>query len=187
MKKILSAVFLSVTSAILFSCSQESLPVSENVPVQDAGKEFVTGKMNIKLSEELADLVEADLAKAGAVTKASSAELESLYQSMGIVSIGKLFNDDGGNFAGRHRKAGLNRWYEMGIIDPEFVTTDGAIFNQKVANGSYPLILSGITTQRKLSRVLNTPGLISSLNSKNISSLVRLRSGLSRNSGLNPI
>ena len=64
MKKILSAVFLSVTSAILFSCSQESLPVSENAPVQDTGKEFVTGKMNIKLSEELADLVEEDLAKA---------------------------------------------------------------------------------------------------------------------------
>ena len=122
MKKILSAVFLSVTSAILFSCSQESLPVSENVPVQDAGKEFVTGKMNIKLSEELADLVEADLAKAGAVTKASSAELESLYQSMGIVSIGKLFNDDGGNFAGRHRKAGLNRWYEI-TYDPSVPLT----------------------------------------------------------------
>ena len=74
------------------------------------------------MCQELADLVEADLAKAGAVTKASSAELESLYQSMGIVSIGKLFNDDGGNFAGRHRKAGLNRWYEI-TYDPSVPLT----------------------------------------------------------------
>lgn len=122
MKRNLLAILLSVASAILLSCSQEKLPETETGPVQDTGSGFVPGKMNIKLSGELADLVEADLEKEGAVTKASSAGLENLYRSIGIVSIEKLFDDDGGKFAAMHRKAGLNRWYRI-TYDPSVALT----------------------------------------------------------------
>lgn len=122
MKRNLLVILLSLASAILLSCSQEKLPETEIEPVTDTGEEFVPGEMNIKLNGELADLVEADLEKDGVVTKASSAGLESLYRSIGIVSIKKLFDDDGGKFAGIHRKAGLNRWYRI-TYDPSVALT----------------------------------------------------------------
>lgn len=41
----------------------------------------------------------------------------------------------------------LRSWYEKGIIDPEFVTTDGAIFKQKIAGGNIAY-LTGATWNR---------------------------------------
>lgn len=104
------------------ACTVENVPeqISENDITEDA-EEFVPGSMNVKLNGELADLVEADLKKGGAVTKATSSDLARLYSSLGIVSMERLFQD-GGEFEPRMRKEGLNRWYKI-IYDPSHAVT----------------------------------------------------------------
>ena len=73
---------------------------------------------------------------------ATSRLFESIFMAYGVNPAKWMLNDDNTLTFGWMRdeiKDGLtllNRWYELGIIDPEFVTTDGAIFNQKVASGS---------------------------------------------------
>lgn len=73
---------------------------------------------------------------------------EEIFSAFGVLPAKWMVNDDGTLTYGWMRDeikdglALLNRWYEMGIIDPEFVTTDGAIFNQKVANGSIVYLTS---------------------------------------------
>lgn len=75
--------------------------------------------------------------------KDASANLfASIFAAYGVLPSKWMVNDDGTITFGWMRdeiKDGLEllrRWYDMGIIDPEFVTTDNAIFKQKVAGGN---------------------------------------------------
>ena len=78
----------------------------------------------------------------------SSRLFEEIFSAFGVLPAKWMVNDDGTLTYGWMRDeikdglALLNSWYSMGIIDPEFVTTDAAIFNQKVANGSIVYLTS---------------------------------------------
>ncbi|MBR5063280.1 MAG: hypothetical protein IKX05_01050 [Bacteroidales bacterium] len=68
---------------------------------------FVAGEATVEFSEELAALVEQDLA-GGAATK--SASLDALLTDLNIESLERVF-PDAGEFEGRTRRAGLHRFY----------------------------------------------------------------------------
>ena len=119
--------FTFLCAFLMFSCTSEPVP-EQQIQTTEPVQEFVPGTMNIKFSEDMADLVAADLRSGGAVTKASSPEIEGLYSTLGIVSMERLFQD-GGEFEPRMRKAGLDRWYKVTYDQSVPVTKAAADFS----------------------------------------------------------
>ena len=72
--------------------------------------EAIPGKLSITFTEEMAELIEKDLAAGGAV-KTKSAALNSLVEELGIVSLERVF-PDAGEYEGRTRRSGLHRFYK---------------------------------------------------------------------------
>ena len=122
--------FTLLCAFMMFSCTSEPVP-EEQIHTPEPVQEFVPGTMNIKFSEDMADIVAADLRSSGIVTKASSPEIESLYGTLGIVSMERLFQD-GGEFEPRMRKAGLDRWYKV-TYDQSVPVTKAAVDFSSVA------------------------------------------------------
>ncbi len=117
---------LFVAFALVFSCEKSEL--ADNA-VADTGAVtekscFEAGVAEIYLSEELAEAVEADLASGGVVTRASSEGLSSLYSSLGIVSMERVF-PYAGEYEPRTRREGLHRLYRV-TFDPNVVATKAA-------------------------------------------------------------
>lgn len=78
---------------------------------------------------------------------------EEIFAAYGVLPAKWMVNDDGTLTYGWMRDeikdglALLNKWYNLGIIDPEFVTTDNAINKQKIAGGNVAY-LTGATWNR---------------------------------------
>lgn len=107
MKRVLTALSAAV---ILFGCAREevSQPVVEQEQSSSENDGYVQGEVIVKLSDELTELVEADLASGRVATK--SAGLNALVSDLGIKSMHRLF-PDAGEYEERTRREGLHKWY----------------------------------------------------------------------------
>ena len=112
MKKILfplAALFL-----LMLSCAKEPLTEEETSSEEISPKELtpaepaiVKGVREVLFSDEMIDLVEADLAKGSLATK--SMQLNEALTELGITGIERMF-PDAGEYEARHREAGLHKW-----------------------------------------------------------------------------
>ncbi len=109
MKHSIYAVLLAV---LLVACTNEELvKVAPQEPAVEAVADaaaYVPGEAYVYFSEEMTELIEADLA-AGAV-RTKSADLNAALDVLGISEMRRLF-PDAGEFEPRTRKEGLHRWY----------------------------------------------------------------------------
>ena len=115
MKKILFP--LVAISLLVLSCAKEPLAEEENTSEGLSPKELpaaepalVKGVREVLFSDEMIDLVEADLAKGSLATK--SMQLNEALTEMGITAIERIF-PYAGEFEARHREAGLHKWYRI--------------------------------------------------------------------------
>ncbi|MGN1045633.1 MAG: S8 family serine peptidase, partial [Candidatus Cryptobacteroides sp.] len=103
-----------VLALLVWGCAKDVPPaeIVESQEKTDEAKEssLLEGEANIYLSEEMADLVEADLGRGMLVTKSSG--LNSVLESLGASSMTRLF-PYAGEFEPRTRKEGLHRWYTV--------------------------------------------------------------------------
>lgn len=103
-----------VLALLVWGCAKDVPPaeIAESQEKTDEAKEscLLEGEANIYLSEEMADLVEADLVRGMLVTKSSG--LNSVLESLGASSMTRLF-PYAGEFEPRTRKEGLHRWYTV--------------------------------------------------------------------------
>jgi len=116
MKKYL---FIAALLPLLFACGkeQEVEVVEENSVEEEELVEqspFVRGAAKVQLSEELNDLVSAELANGKVITK--SLTLNDLVDQYGISSIRRLFGEDP-RYTGRLHREGLDRWYYITYND----------------------------------------------------------------------
>lgn len=113
MKHLLSGALFLICGFCAVSCTHEPVPAqNEQQGTAQSAEQYTAGVINIKLSEDLADKVEADLKSGGMVTKAASSGLSSLYRELGIMSMERLF-EYAGEYEPRTREAGLHRWYRV--------------------------------------------------------------------------
>lgn len=73
---------------------------------------YIPGKAEIKVSEELAGLIEAGVFDSSGKFETKSSEVNSSFSMIGVKSIERLFPDTG-RFEERRRKAGLHLWYTI--------------------------------------------------------------------------
>lgn len=104
---------LATAALTIAACSKETPALTqkpvENRSAADTGR-FVPGVSIVLFSEELTELIEADLAKGKVVTK--SMAMNSALDELGIQSITRLF-PHAGEFEPRTRRDGLHRWYKI--------------------------------------------------------------------------
>ena len=127
MKKILfplAALFL-----LMLSCAKEPLTEEETSSEEISPKELtpaepaiVKGVREVLFSDEMIDLVEADLAKGSLATK--SMQLNEALTELGITGIERMF-PDAGEYEARHREAGLHKWYRI-YYDEDVTATKAA-------------------------------------------------------------
>lgn len=106
---------LAVLAALsLIGCTREVLvqdaPVNEEQDFQSNQPAIVSGEFNVLFSDEMIELIEADLDEENLVTKSS--ELNSLTESLGVTSISRVF-PYAGKFEARTRAEGLHKWYKV--------------------------------------------------------------------------
>ena len=97
---------------ILCSCAQDiASPAADEpvVKVQDSPA-VVPGEVIVKFTDDMTELLEADLASGSVRTR--SGELNLLADELGIASMERVFSH-GGEFEERMRAAGLHRWYRV--------------------------------------------------------------------------
>lgn len=115
---------LFIALLFLVACAVEE-PVQEvDASEEAAASDYVEGVSYVHFTDEMTELVEADLAAGCVVTK--SMGLNSLVDELGITSIERLF-PDAGQYEGRTRRAGLHKWYK--------VSYDTSISATKAASG----------------------------------------------------
>lgn len=105
--------FLSLAVlALCVACSKESEGESQVVKysASEQVSEYVPGKAEIKVSEDLAELIEAGAFVSPGKFETKSAEVNSSFSMLGVKSIERLFPDTG-RFEERRRKEGLHLWY----------------------------------------------------------------------------
>lgn len=107
--------FLSLAAlALCVACSKEIEGGSQ--PEESAASEqvgaYIPGKAEIKVSEELAALIEAGAFVSPGKFETKSAEVNSSFSMLGVKSIERLFPDTG-RFEERRREAGLHLWYTI--------------------------------------------------------------------------
>ena len=142
--KYLFAAFLAVACTVQESVETQAPKRSEPV----VSTPFVAGEATVEFSEELAALVEQDLA-GGAATK--SASLDALLTDLNIESLERVF-PDAGEFEGRTRRAGLHRFYIVKFKDDVPVTKAAAFLE------SVPGIISATPSRKiKLRGEFNDP------------------------------
>lgn len=107
--------FLSLAAlALCVACSKEI--ESESQQAEPAASErvgaYIPGKAEIKVSEELAALIEAGAFVSPGKFETKSAEVNSSFSMLGVKRIERLFPDTG-RFEERRRKEGLHLWYTI--------------------------------------------------------------------------
>ena len=138
------AAILAVACTVQESVETQAPKRSEPV----VSTPFVAGVATVEFSEELAALVEQDLA-GGVATK--SASLDALLTDLNIESLERVF-PDAGEFEGRTRKAGLHRFYMVKFKDDVPVTKAAASLE------SVPGIISATPSRKiKLRGEFNDP------------------------------
>ncbi len=140
MKRCFSAFLLA---ALFISCENEGMmdvvteePQAEVCADAESGL-YVPGKAYVYLSEEMAELVEADLAMGAVQTK--SAGLNRTWEELEITSMRRLF-PHAGEYEERTRREGLHRWYVVTYSDGitrtkaenSFASLDGVDFIEPV-------------------------------------------------------
>lgn len=107
--------FLSIVALALCAGCSKSVE-NETPPVEPAMSEsvgaYIPGRAEIKVSEELAGLIEAGVFASSGKFETTSGEVNSAFAMMGVKSIERLFPDTG-RFEERRRKEGLHLWYTM--------------------------------------------------------------------------
>ncbi len=135
--------FYAVLAAALFvSCVNEELenvaPVESPSEVSAEGDDaYVTGEAYVYFNEDMADMIEADLASGAVRTK--SAELNTVLDELGITGMSRLF-PHAGEFEPRTRLEGLHRWYIVRYsndvprtrAEGSFLSLDGVEFVEPV-------------------------------------------------------
>lgn len=100
--------------ALCAGCSKEV--ESERQPAESAAAEqvgaYIPGKAEIKVSEELAELIESGGFVSPGKFETRSDEVNSAFSGIGIKSIERLFPDTG-VFEERRRREGLHLWYTI--------------------------------------------------------------------------
>lgn len=100
--------------ALCVACSKEV--ESESQQAEHAASErvgaYIPGKAEIKVSEELAALIEAGAFVSPGKFETKSAEVNSSFSMLGVKRIERLFPDTG-RFEERRRKEGLHLWYTI--------------------------------------------------------------------------
>jgi len=97
--------------SLICSCAQEIAPVQDDpvAEIEDSPA-IVSGEIIVKFTEDMAGMIEEDLAEGGVVTRSS--ELNILNGQLGISSIERVF-PHAGEFEERTRAEGLHRWYKV--------------------------------------------------------------------------
>lgn len=103
-----------MTLALCAGCSKSV--ETETQPVEPATSEsvgaYIPGKAEIKVSEELAGLIEAGVFASSGKFETKSGEVNSAFSMLGVKSIERLFPDTG-RFEERRRREGLHLWYTI--------------------------------------------------------------------------
>jgi len=104
-------LFALTSAIILASCvNEDDFQVQPPADTQETvvNSAYVAGRMYVKFSDEMLNLIENDLTDGDLVTR--SVGLNQSLESLGISSIERVFTI-GGEYEARQRKAGLHRWY----------------------------------------------------------------------------
>jgi len=141
--KYFAAAFLAVACTVQDPTDTQAPTDSEPVSSKE-----VSPKVYIQFSEDMADLVEADLA-AGVPTK--SAGLNTAMDQLGIESLERVF-PDAGVYEARSRKAGLHRFYTA-VLKEKTPATKAAQSLEEV-----PGIVSAHPGRRFRLRAYSEPG-----------------------------
>ncbi len=119
MKKI-SGLFLAI---LAISCAVENLETQVDLEQTEQALSYVgdyeEGKIVVKFTEQMYELIGADLTKGSVGTKSS--ELTSFATDMVITSIKPLYIADS-RFEKRHKDFGLHLWYEITYSSSEAAT-----------------------------------------------------------------
>lgn len=140
-KSLLSALLL-----ILCSCAQDIVHSQEEVsaPSQTQAEPAIkAGEIIVKFTDDMTQMLEADLASGNVVTRSS--ELNLLTEELGIRSMERVF-PYAGEFEDRTREAGLHRWYKIKYSETTPVTKASADF----------AALPGIEAVEVVRRIVNT-------------------------------
>ena len=140
-KSLLSALLL-----ILCSCAQDIVHSQEEVPAPtqtQAEPAVKAGELIVKFTDDMTQMLEADLASGNVVTRSS--ELNLLTEELGIMSMERVF-PHAGEFEERTREAGLHRWYKIRYSETTPVTKASADFSA----------LPGIEKVEVVRRIVNT-------------------------------
>ena len=101
---------------LLASCSEKIVP---ELPVTDVTNSAIQGEVIVEFSDDMISLIESDLEKGTIVTKSSG--LNSLCESMGILSMDRVF-PDAGEYEERSRREGMHKWYKV-VYDSDISVT----------------------------------------------------------------
>lgn len=112
-------VFVSVLLAMISCVGNEQLPDKTESEPSVEETEYVQGVAEVYFTDEMAAMIEDDLAKGGLVTK--SAQVNTLIADLGITSMERLF-PDAGEYEARSRAEGLHRWYRIEYENEQPVT-----------------------------------------------------------------
>lgn len=100
-------------AVLVAACTKEPMPdkagKSDGAVLSADTTGCVLGMKIVKFDRDFTDLIAADVAEGKLVTK--SMGLNQALDELGIVSLRRLFSDDDGEYAERHRSFGLDQWY----------------------------------------------------------------------------
>lgn len=118
------SLFFAAAALVVAGCQRQFEPMPEPEVPQAvteglAAQGCVRGVMNVYLSDELADLVEQDLAEGNMNTKSKA--LNDVTESLGATRMRRLF-PDAGEYEPRTRKEGLHRWYVVEFDETKSLT-----------------------------------------------------------------
>ena len=96
-------------------CCTEERADLDNVPQEPRSEvsdsSCIPGEVIVKFSEDMTARIERELA-GGAFLRTRSEELNSVFASLGVTSVERVFMD-GGEWEPVHREAGLHTWYRV--------------------------------------------------------------------------
>ncbi len=107
---------LILAAAVIAGCKKDENPSVNQTPdpaQAEASLEscLIEGEMIVEFTEEMTQMVEADLAK-GAFLQTKSAGINEIFSELGVTSVERVFPYDE-EWEPRHRAFGLHRWYVL--------------------------------------------------------------------------
>ncbi|MCD8312915.1 MAG: S8 family serine peptidase [Bacteroidales bacterium] len=121
-------LFLAALTVLAAACTVQEADVDRIAQTTEDATEaslescYEQGVVTVKVTEEMARLIEDGLAQGSVMTKSS--ELNGLVSAYGITSIKRVFSDDERWLERQHRE-GLHLWYEISF-DPDAVVATKA-------------------------------------------------------------